>query len=207
MINIQETINDDGNARKRDEPNDDIVKQTENMRRRIQDYWSRATSLLSTSRETTTSPDENSTSSDDSTERTPFSNFRFMPPPYVTNDLDKKDIDSVTVFDSPTNNVTKENKDVLDRPIFEKLDGETNIATPRTMKKKWWRKGGSLPHAKLHPSECLVINPTSVEEPKGNARGSYRPDLMVNPPMGRVHPKLPDYDEIRSRFTTHRARS
>ncbi|KAI3806869.1 hypothetical protein L1987_22787 [Smallanthus sonchifolius] len=191
MINIQETINNGSNARKTDESNDDIVKQT---RQRIMDYWSRTTSLFSTSQETRSSPDESSTSSDDSTKSRPFFNFGLMP--------DKTGTKSDTVFYSPTNNVDKENEDVSNHPNVEKCDDEKVVAAPRTVKNRWWRKGGTLPRVRLHPTERLP-NPVEVEEPNGIVSGgSY-----VNSPTGHVHPKLPDYDEIKARFAALRSKS
>ncbi|KAJ0804177.1 putative vacuolar protein sorting-associated protein Ist1 [Helianthus annuus] len=181
MINIQETINNDSNARKKDESNDDIVKQTENMRQRILNFWSRTTSLHSTtSRETSTSPDEGSTSSDESTKSRPFLNFW---PRYLRNDPNKKVTNSDTVLGSPTNNTqehddNKENEDVSVHPNVEKRGDEKVVVAPR-VKNKWRRKRGA----------------------------SNQPDVTVKPQTRHVHPKLPDYDDIKARFAAFRAKT
>ncbi|KAI3670490.1 hypothetical protein L1987_87825 [Smallanthus sonchifolius] len=194
MINIQETINDDGNARKTDESNDEIGKLTENVRQRIKDYWSRTTSLFSTSRETSTSPDENSTSSDDSTKSRPSFNFRLI--------HDETGTKPDTVFDSLTSNDNKENEDFSNHPNVKKWDGEKVVAAPLTGKNRWWRKGGALPRVRLHLAERLP-NPAGVEEPNGIVSGGSH----MNPPTGHVHPKLPDYNEIKAQFATLRSKS
>ncbi|MFS7909644.1 putative vacuolar protein sorting-associated protein Ist1 [Helianthus anomalus] len=181
MINIQETINNDSSARKKDESNNDIAKQTENMRQRILNFWSRTTSLHSTtSRETSTSPDEGSTSSDESTKSRSFLNFW---PRYLRNDPNKKVINSDTVLGSPTNNTqehddNKENEDVSVHPNVEKRDDEKVVVAPR-VKNKWRRKRGA----------------------------SNQPDVIVKPQTRHVHPKLPDYDDIKARFAAFRAKT
>lgn len=95
-INIQETINQDMNDHKKDESNDDIEKQTENLRHRPLDFWSR-TSLISTSRETTTSPEDGSSSSNESTKSKPFFGLKF------TRDSNQKRTNSDTFSKSFTN--------------------------------------------------------------------------------------------------------
>ncbi|XP_076895198.1 uncharacterized protein LOC143547727 [Bidens hawaiensis] len=190
MINIQETINDDNNARKKDELDADLQKQAESMRHRLWNYLSRTTSLHSTSsRETSTSSDGSSTSLDDSTKSRSFFNFW---PPYVRNDPNKKETNSNVVYDSPTNNKqkhdgNKENKDVLVHPNVEKRDDEKVVVAER-VKNIRRRKNGALPR----------VSSVAVEEPS---------NLTVKPRMRHVHPKLPDYDEIKAWFMAFRTKS
>ncbi|KAI3670491.1 hypothetical protein L1987_87826 [Smallanthus sonchifolius] len=68
------------------------------------------------------------------------------------------------------------------------------------VKSRKWIKGGALPRVKIHPTEC-GRKPAAVEEWERNERA----DSTVSPP--HVHPKLPDYDDIKARFVALRSKS
>nr|GEV55653.1 IST1-like protein [Tanacetum cinerariifolium] len=181
MIKIQETQNKDKSDHRKDESSDDVIKQTENLRQRILDYWSRTTSLLSTSRETTTSPEDNSSSSssDDSAKQRSFFPFRFMPPEkYGKN----PDISSTVSKNRQKHDGYKENQEVSN---YE----EANVSYVRNRRRRKNR-------VKSHSTECLP----KQEAPNGHTRaGSYQLDMSMSPPTGHVHPRLPNYDDIIAR--------
>ncbi|GKC28750.1 leucine-rich repeat domain, L domain-like protein [Tanacetum coccineum] len=189
MIKIQETRNKDNNDHRKDESSDDVIKQTENLRQRILDYWSRTTSLLSTSRETTTSPEDSSSSSssDDSAKQRSFFPFRFMPP---NKNGKNPDISSTVSKNRQKHDDNKENQEVSN---YE----EANVSCVRNRRRRKNR-------VKSHSTECLP----KQEAPNGHTRaGSYQPDMSMIPPTGHVHPRLPDYDDIIARFAALRAKS
>ncbi|KAI3684249.1 hypothetical protein L6452_33470 [Arctium lappa] len=195
-INVQETRNKDRDDRNRAEKNlenADIQKQADHMRERLLNYWSRTTSLFSSSRETSTSTSPDETPSDDSANRRPFFPFRFMPPPYVKPDR------------SQDNN--KENQEVLNHPNIEVLDDEAAAPPNVRSRRRRRRRGGAPPRAKSHSTECLP-DPVATEAQRGHVRSaSYQPESTVTPSTGHVHPKLPDYDDIVARFAALRTKS
>ncbi|KAL7618573.1 hypothetical protein Lser_V15G01347 [Lactuca serriola] len=165
-IKVQETGHHEGS-------NGEIEKQTDQMRKRILDYWSRTTSLFATSRETSTSSDDSS--SDDSSKGRSFFGLR------------------------QKHNGNKENQEVSNNSNIQILDN--NATLPPGEKNTRRRKRGPLSRVKSHSTEC-VPNPLAK---KGHVRTVS--DVTNNPPRGHVHPKLPDYDEIKSRFAALRAKT
>ena len=154
--------------------NGEIEKQTNQVRKRIFDYWSRTTSsLFSTSRETSSSSDDSS--SDDSSKRRSFFGLR------------------------QKHNGNKENQKVLENSNIQISDDDAMSASGEKNKQR--KKGGALSRVKSHSTECLP-NPISK---KGHVRTAS--GFINNQPQGHVHPKLPDYDDIKSRFAALRAKS
>ncbi|KAI3737625.1 hypothetical protein L2E82_27634 [Cichorium intybus] len=170
-IKIQETGNYEGT-------NGELEKQTDQMRKRILDYWSRTTSLFSTSRETSTSSDDSS--SDDSAKGRSFFGYRTR----------------------QINNNNKENQEVSNKPNIQILDNDATSAPGGKNKQR--RNGGPSPRVKSHSTECLP-NPLLRKTQKGHVRATS--DMTAFQPMGHVHPKLPDYDDIKARFAALRAKS
>ncbi|KVH97970.1 protein of unknown function DUF292, eukaryotic [Cynara cardunculus var. scolymus] len=195
--NVQETRIEDGDDRNRAEKNKEnavIEKQIDHMRERLSTYWSRTTSLFSSSRETSTSTTPEESSSDDPANQRSFFPFRFMPPPYLKPDRSRDH--------------NKENQEVLNHPNIEIWDGEpTAPPNVKSRRRRRRRRGRAPPQAKSHSTECLP-NPVAMEAQKGHVRSaSYQPESTVRPTMGHVHPKLPDYDDIIARFAALRAKS
>lgn len=94
---------------------------------------------------------------------------------------------------------------------IRKRDGnklEKVVATP-LVNTSQWTKGGALPSVKIHPMECMPKLST-VTEPKRKTRlAAYQARTICCPSAGAVeepkrrliHPKLPDYADIKARFS------